>query len=67
MVLRRNRGVIMDKRKSEKKFWSVTEVAGYLGVSKSLVYDFVYKGRIPCIRMGSRILIPSHYVATLEV
>lgn len=57
----------MDKMKYGKNFWSVTEVAVYLGVSRSLVYAFVDKGKIPCIRLGSRILIPSRYVATLKV
>ena len=33
----------------------VADVAKYLGVSKQLVYDLVYQGEMPCVRIRSRI------------
>ena len=45
-----------------KKFFSVKELAEMLGVSKSLIYDKVYKKEIPVQRIGRRILIPNSYV-----
>lgn len=35
-----------------KRYWSVEEVAEYLGVKKSWVYDASYKNRIPRYQMG---------------
>lgn len=45
-----------------KKFFSVKELAEILGVSKSLIYDKVYKKEIPVKRIGRRILIPNSYI-----
>ena len=45
-----------------KNFYSVKEVAELLCVSKSLIYDKVYKKEIPVKRIGRRILIPASYV-----
>ena len=51
----------MDNKRS-KKFYSVEEFSKLLGVSKSLIYNMVYKGEIPVRRAGKRILIPEIYV-----
>ena len=45
-----------------KKFYSVKEVATILGVSKSLIYAGVQKGKIPHRRIMGRILIPASFV-----
>ena len=45
-----------------RNFWSIKELAYCLGVSKSLLYERVYREEIPCKRIGRRILIPDHYV-----
>ena len=55
----------MESMETTRHFWTVAEVADFLRVSKSLVYDQVYKGKIPAKRLGTRILIPANYVATL--
>ena len=51
----------------EKKhrFYNVKELAQLLGVSKSLIYDLIYKKKIPAMRIGRRILIPYAYVELL--
>lgn len=48
--------------KGEKFFLSVKELAALLPVSKSLIYDRIYRKKIPCLRIGRRILIPVSYV-----
>lgn len=45
-----------------KKFYSIKEVSALFSVSKSALYDAIYKGKIPCKRLGRRILIPKKYV-----
>lgn len=45
-----------------KYYYSVKEISILLCVSKSLIYDLVYKGEIPVRRVGKRILIPRTYV-----
>ena len=45
-----------------KKCYAVKEVAQMLGVSKSQVYEYVYRKKIPAKRLGKRILIPADYV-----
>lgn len=52
----------MNKEVQRKNFWSVKELAEYLGVSKSLIYARVELDEIPCRRLGARILIPSSFV-----
>ena len=57
------KGVKAMKAKEEpKKFWSVKELAIYLGVSRSLLYAKVDAHDISCKRIGARILIPSSFV-----
>ncbi len=50
---------------STKNFYNVKELAVMLGVSKSLIYDLIYRKKIPVQRLGRRILIPNRYVKTL--
>ncbi len=45
-----------------KKFLSIKELSQVLGVSKSQLYDSVYRQKIPAKRLGRRILIPIDYV-----
>lgn len=50
------------KESVKKRFYSVKELADILGVSKSLIYERVYKDELPCKRVGKRILIPYDFV-----
>lgn len=52
---------------AQKKFWSIKELAEWLGVSKSLLYERVYREEIPYKRIGRRILIPASYVDSLAI
>ena len=54
------------ENKASKRFWSVKDVAEYLGVSKSLIYARVEQKEIPCRKIGARILIPDSFMATLQ-
>ena len=45
-----------------KRFYSIKEVSQILGVSKSQLYEYVYRKKIPAKRLGKRILIPVDYV-----
>ena len=49
----------------EKKFYRVKELVELLGVSKSMVYEYVYANKIPAKRLGRRILIPEQFVREL--
>lgn len=55
----------MEEKQQPKLFWTVRDLAELLGVSKSLIYDRIYKQEIPCKRLGARILIPAAYVDAL--
>lgn len=46
----------------QKRFYNVRELADILGVSRGLIYDNIYRHKIPCKRIGKRILIPTDYV-----
>ncbi len=59
------RRIAMNEEGQRKKFWSVKELAEYLGVSKSLIYARVELDEIPCRRLGARILIPASFVDEL--
>lgn len=54
-----------ENKKNAKKFWSVKDVAEHLGVSRSLIYAQIEKSKIPCKRLGARLLIPSSFVDTI--
>ena len=42
----------------EKMVYSVQEVAGLLGISKSYAYELVRKGMIPALELGKKRVIP---------
>lgn len=50
------------KRIMLRKFYRVKELVELLGVSKSMVYEYVYANKIPAKRLGRRILIPEQFV-----
>lgn len=57
------RKIVMEDMKAQKvKFLSVKELAAMLPVSQSLLYDRIAKNKIPCLRIGRRILIPMGYI-----
>jgi excisionase family DNA binding protein len=39
---------------------TVTEAADVLGISRSTAYELVHTGAIPALRLGRRIVIPTH-------
>ena len=49
----------------ERKFYKVKELVELLGISKSMVYEYVYRNKIPAKRLGRRILIPEKFVREL--
>jgi len=46
----------------KKYFLSVKELAAILPVSQTLIYERIARKKIPCLRIGRRILIPVSYV-----
>lgn len=44
--------------KPEKLTLTVIEAAGLLGLSRNTVYQGIWRGEIPYIKVGKRILIP---------
>lgn len=44
---------------------SVTEAARLLGIGRSLAYELVARGELPCLRLGRRVLIPRHAIDEL--
>lgn len=56
---------ISEEKVSQKRFYTVKEVAKLLTVSKSLIYNQAQSNDIPNIRLGKRILIPLSYVKNL--
>ena len=50
------------RNSAQKRFYNVRELADILGVSRGLIYDNIYRHKIPCKRIGRRILIPYDYV-----
>ena len=36
----------------------VPEAARLLGISRSLAYELVARGELPCVRLGRRVVIP---------
>lgn len=41
-----------------KLVYTVGEVQHMLGVSRSVVYENLHTGKIPCLRLGRRFVIP---------
>lgn len=47
------------KTESKKLAYSVPEMAGLLGISRTVAYELITKGEIPSVRLGKRkILVP---------
>ena len=57
-VGRRTVGPVIEERPPQRLTMTVEEAAVVLGISRATAYDAVSRGEIPCIRIGSRILIP---------
>ena len=45
--------------------YTVGEVAGLLGISRTLAYELVARGAIAHVRLGRRIVIPRHALEQL--
>ena len=45
--------------------YTVGEVAGLLGISRTLAYELVARGAIAYVRLGRRIVIPRHALEQL--
>lgn len=43
----------------------VVEAAEMLGIGRSFAYKLISEGRLPCIRLGSRIVIPIEVILQL--
>jgi excisionase family DNA binding protein len=48
-----------DREDSERRTVSVEEAARMLGISRGAAYAYANTGRIPTIRLGKRLLVPS--------
>lgn len=46
------------EKNTEKLVYSIAEVAGLLGISKSLAYSLAKEGKLPTAHLGGRIIIP---------
>lgn len=46
----------------DQQYLSPRQVARVMGVSEYLVYREVADGKVPCRKLGGRILIPRHWV-----
>jgi excisionase family DNA binding protein len=42
----------------ERQTYSVREVAQILGISRNMTYGAIYRGEIPALRFGNRIVVP---------
>jgi excisionase family DNA binding protein len=47
---------MMNAVQQSETLMTVTEVADYLQVSESLVYKMAEDGRLPCVRIGKKLL-----------
>jgi excisionase family DNA binding protein len=44
---------------------TVTEAAAALGISRGLAYQLVARGDLPALRLGRRLVVPSHAIDAL--
>ena len=44
---------------------TVTEAAHVLGISRSTAYELVHAGTLPALRLGRRIVVPTHALEEL--
>jgi excisionase family DNA binding protein len=40
---------------NDDRLWDADDVAGFLTVSRSMVYKLEQAGELPCVRIGSRV------------
>lgn len=45
-----------------KRFYSVTELAAYLGISKSSIHRFRARDEIPYVKLGGRVVFPINQI-----
>lgn len=50
---------------STPRTMTVTQTAAVLGISRTTAYECVRSGSIPSLRLGGRILIPTHALESL--
>lgn len=48
----------------EKIVYSISEVAGLLGISKSYAYELVKEKRLPVLELGRRKVVPKRSLET---
>lgn len=56
----------MDSKDIQPKFYSPSDAAKVLGISKFLIYRELQSGNIPHAKVGKRILIPRSWIISLE-
>ena len=49
----------------DRLVWTVEEAARMLGISRAHAYELVARGELPHVRLGRRVVIPKHAIATL--
>jgi excisionase family DNA binding protein len=47
-------------RQSSRLTLTVEEAAALLGISRTLAYELVARGELPCLRLGRRVVISRH-------
>lgn len=47
---------------AKKMLYSVKEAAEYLPISESKIYADICEGKIPSIKFGRRVFVPSYYI-----
>jgi excisionase family DNA binding protein len=47
-----------DTMATERLTMSVEEAGERLGISRSLAYELVRRGEVPCLRLGRRLVVP---------
>ena len=55
----------MNDLNSSPLVYTVGEVAGLLGISRTLAYELVARGALAHVRLGRRIVIPRHALEQL--
>ncbi len=50
---------------TERLVWSVEEAGRLLGISRAHAYELVARGELPHLRLGRRLVVPKHTLATL--
>ncbi len=50
-------GVVPLARDSSRVTLTVEEAAALLGISRTLAYELIARGDVPCLRLGRRIVI----------